>query len=166
MGEAEQPGVQGLARECGNLRPARPGVSNRSPGTRAIDRIADQRVAEMGEMNPDLVGAARSQAAFDLRRMDAVCTLDPITGERRFSPSFRDARYLFAVHAAAADVAGDLARRHGRHTPDKGGVSAIDPACGKIARQRTVRHLGLGDYHEAAGVLVEPMNDPRAPDPA
>ena len=154
MGKAEQAGVQSLAREAGNLRAARPGLSDRSPGTGAIDWIADQRVAEMGEMNPDLVGPTRGQAAFDLRRVDVERSLDPIPGDRRFSSSFRNDRHLFAVHAAAPDVAGDLAHGRGRHTPDKGGVRAIDPACGKIARQRVVRRLGFGDDHQAAGALV------------
>src|SRR5258708_35121336 len=108
MNEAEQPGVQRLARERGNLPTRRPGSRNRSPRTRAIDRIADQRVAEMGEMNPDLVGAARSQAALDLRRMDVERALDPITGDRRLPLLICDDCHLLTVRSAAADVAGDL----------------------------------------------------------
>ena len=77
MREAEQPGVQGLTREGGNPLARRPIASDRSPGTRAIDRIADQRMSEMGEMNPNLVRPTRSQAAFDLRRMETECALDP-----------------------------------------------------------------------------------------
>ena len=166
MGEAEQPGVQSLARERGNLRTARPGSSDRSPGARAIDRIADQRVAEMGEMNPDLMGAARGEAAFDLRRMAVERALHPITGHRRFASFLPDDRHLFTVGAAAANVASDLACGRGRHTPDEGGVRAIDAACGKIARQCMVRLLCLGDDHQAAGVLVEPMHDAGSADPA
>src|SRR5271170_2635734 len=131
MREAEQPGVEGLACERGNPLARRPSASDRSPGTRAIDRIADQRMSEMGEMNPNLVRPTRSQAAFDLRRMETECALDPVAGDRRFALFFRDDRHLFTVEVAAADVAGDLARRRGRDPPDKSSVCAIDAACGK-----------------------------------
>src|SRR5437762_478546 len=134
MGEAEQPGVQSLAWEGGNRLTCRTGAGDRSPGARAVNRIADQRMTEMGEMNPDLVGPTRSQAALELRRMDFEHTLDPVPGDRRFPLFICDDGHLFAVHSAAADVTDDLARRHGRHTPNKGGIGAIDAPCGKIAR--------------------------------
>jgi len=166
MSEAEQPGVQRLAGKGGNMGTHRPDASDRSPGTRAVGRIADQRVTEMGEMNPDLVGPTRGEAAFDLRRMGAETALHPIAGDRRFASFLSDHRHLFTVCAAAANIAGDLACGHCRHTPDEGGISAIDPACGKIARQRVVGRLGLGDDDKAAGALVEPMHDARSADPA
>ena len=80
MGEAEQPGVQGLARECRRLRAASAGRGAPIAGARAIDRIADQRMAEMGEMNADLVGAAGIEAAFELRRMDPGTRARPDSG--------------------------------------------------------------------------------------
>src|SRR5215468_9662944 len=111
MRKAEQSGMQGLARECGNPCPDRSGTGNRSPGTRAIDRVTDQRVAEMGEVNTDLMGPPRSKAAFDLRGVSFEGARDPIAGDRRLPLSFRHDCHFLAVRAAAADVAGDLTRR-------------------------------------------------------
>ena len=86
MGEAEPPGVQGLARESGDpgAEFARSGDS--TAGARAINRVADQRVAEMRQMHADLVGAAGREAAFDQRRLAVERALDPVAGHRRLAP--------------------------------------------------------------------------------
>jgi hypothetical protein len=122
-------------------------------------------MAAMGEMNPDLVRPARRETAFSKRCPDLERALDPIPSDRRFSPSFADDSHFFAIYDAAADVPGDLAHGWGRYTPDKGGVGAIDPARGEIARERLVRGLALGDDHQAARVLVEAVHNPRPPNP-
>src|SRR5207253_4009394 len=96
MCEAEQPGVQRLARKGGDLCAGRPDPGERSPGSCAIDRVADHRMAEMGEVNPDLVGPTGGEAAFDLRRMEVEGALDPISGDRGFPFSLGDDRHLFA----------------------------------------------------------------------
>ena len=59
MGETEQPGMEGLTRKGGNLRPDRAAVRNRTSGTGTVERIANQGMAKMGEMNPDLMGSTR-----------------------------------------------------------------------------------------------------------
>src|SRR5262249_54960256 len=111
-------------------------------------------MAAMRKMDADLMSPSCCEAAFDLRRVDFEHTLDAIPGYRGFALPFSEHRHLFAVCAAAADIAGDFASMRCRHTPNEGGVSAFNPACGKIARQRLVRRLGLCDNHQAAGVLV------------
>src|SRR5215813_2347277 len=133
MGEAEQSGMQRLTREGGDPGARRTDASDRSAGPRAIHRIPYQWMPEMGQMNADLVGPPGGEAAFDLRRMTLECAQDPVSGDRRLPLSFRNDRHFFAVHNAAANIAGDLAGRCGRHTPHKSGISAIDPARGEIA---------------------------------
>ena len=100
MGEAEQPGMQGLARKAGDLRAGRPVRATAAPGARAIDRIADQRMAEMREMHADLVGPAGQQAALEQRRVIRRSGARPDSA----SPpacrgSSRDDRHLLAVDA-------------------------------------------------------------------
>ncbi len=134
MGEAEQPGVQGLTRKGGNPRTCRASASDGSPGACTVDRIADQGVAKMGEMNPDLMGPTRGKTALNKRRIGMERALDPIASDRWFPSSFLDDGHFFAVRGAAADIAGDLAGRWGRYAPNKGGIRAIHPASGEITR--------------------------------
>ena len=166
MGEAEQARVQGLTRKGGDPRTARAAAGDGAPGARAVDRIADHRVAAMGEMHPDLMGPAGGQTAFEERRLRVERALDTIARDRGFSPALPDNRHLLAVDGAAADIAGDLAGGRDRHTPDKGGIGTIDPARSKVARQCMMRGLGLGDDHQPARVLVEAMDDTRSANPA
>src|SRR5216683_6110817 len=126
MGEAEQPGMQGLTRKGGNPRARRASPSNGSSGARAVDRIADQGVAEMGEMNPDLMGPTRGETALNNRRIGMERALDPIASNSWFPSSFSDDGHFFAVRGAAANIAGDLAGRWGRHAPNKGCIGSID----------------------------------------
>ena len=134
MGEAEQPGVQSLTRKGGNPRTYRACASGRPSGTCAVDRVADQRVAEMGEMNPDLMGPTRGKTAFNERSMSLERALNLVASDRRFPSSFPDDGHFFAVYGAATDIASYLASRWGRYPPNKGGIGAIHPACGEITR--------------------------------
>ena len=134
MGEAEQPGMQSLTRKGGNPRARRASPSNGSSGARAVDRIADQGVAEMGEMNPDLMSPTRGKTALNKRRMAVERALDPIAGDRWLSASFLDDGHFFAVRGAAADIAGDLTHRGSRYAPNKGNIRAIHSARGEITR--------------------------------
>ena len=134
MGEAEQPGMQGLTRKGGNPRARRASPSNGSSGARAVDRIADQGVAEMGEMNPDLMGPTRGKTALNKRRVGMERALDPIASDRWFPSPFLDDGHFFAVRGAAADIAGDLADRRSRYSPNKGSIRAIHSPRGEITR--------------------------------
>ncbi len=58
VGEAEPAGMQRLAREIGDPRTQRTRAGDGAAGAGAIDRIADQRMTALGEMNADLMGAA------------------------------------------------------------------------------------------------------------
>ena len=43
--------------------------------------------------------------------------------------------------------------------PDQREIGAVQVARGEGGGQRRVRELGLGDHHDAGGVLVQPMHD-------
>src|SRR5262252_8960564 len=111
MREAEPPGMQGLARKGDDALADRTGAGDRAPGTRAIDRIADQRMAEGGEMHADLMGSPCRKPALQERGMRLERALDPVAGDRRFSPSLPHDRHFFTVPRTAADIAGDFAGR-------------------------------------------------------
>jgi hypothetical protein len=127
---------------------------------RDVDRVADHRVADVLQVDADLVGTAGLQPAFQ----------QGITRTGRRSESFEHAvigaRLLAALrhrharaHArVAADRGVDLASRR-RHAVHQREVGAFNAAIGKLrsgfACAPVLRH-----HHEAAGVLVEPVQMP------
>ena len=123
-------------------------------------------MAPAGEVDADLVRPAGAETAFDQSGVIVERAFDAVASDRRSAFSFPDDSHLFAVDGAAADVAGNLARGRGGHSPHKGGVGAIDPARGEITRQGLVRGLGLGNDHQAAGIFVETVDNARPADPA
>ena len=68
--------------------------------------------------------------------------------------------------AGAAERRVDGARIARRRAPDQRLVGAFEVAgaavIGEGVRQRAMRRVGLGDDHDAAGVLVEAVDDARA----
>jgi hypothetical protein len=123
-------------------------------------------VSTMGEMHPDLMCSAGGKAAFDECRLRAERALNAIMRDCRPPPALADNSHLFAVSYAAADVPDDLAAMRERQTPHECGIGTVDPAQGKVARQRVMGGLGLGDDHQTARVLVETMDDTGPANPA
>jgi len=81
VAESQGPGVQGLAFHgadsgAGGLRQ----VGHAPAMLAAIERVADHRVAALGQMDPDLVGAAGQEPAFQqARRAAGQDSLDLVT---------------------------------------------------------------------------------------
>ena len=79
-------------------------------------------------------------------------------------------RHLLAVGGAAADGWRRWCPDCARHAPDDGQVGPLQPAVaamgGELLGQALVCRVVLGDDQEAAGVLVEPVDDARPPHPA
>src|SRR5689334_6836707 len=113
MSEAEPSCMQRLAAQPGNLRADRADAVGRSSAAAAIDRITNQRVTQIGKVNPDLVGPPGGQAALDEGGLILKGALDPIMGNRGFSPSHPNDSHFFAVYRIAADVSRDLSRGPG-----------------------------------------------------
>jgi hypothetical protein len=158
--------VQGLTGKRGDPAPYRAAPLNGASATRAVDRITDQRMSTMGEMHPDLMCSAGGKTAFDKRRLRTERALYTIMRDCRPPLPLADKSHLFAVRGTAPDVAGDHAGVWGRQTPNECGIGPVDPAQGKVARQRVMGGLGLGDDHQTARILVETMNDTGSADPA
>ena len=158
--------MQGLTGKGGDQGTNRAAARDVASSTRAVNLIADQRISAVGEMHPDLMCSAGGKTAFEECRPRAERALDTIMRDRRLSSVLADNGHLLAVGDAAADVAGDLAGEWGRQTPNECGVGPVDPAQGKVARQRVMGDLGLGDDHQTARVLVETMDDTGPADPA
>ena len=82
VGEAEQTRVQGLTGKCSDPGPMCAAARDSASGARAVDRIADQRVAAIGEVHPDLMGSAGGKTAFDEGRLSVERALDTIMSDR------------------------------------------------------------------------------------
>src|SRR6185312_14840612 len=99
----------------------------------AVDGVADHRVAALGEVDPDLVGAPGGEPAFDQRGAPGKAAFDPVAGQRRLAVGGAHHRHLLPIARAAADIAGDLARRWSRDAPYEGGIGAFDPPRREVA---------------------------------
>src|SRR5450432_3565062 len=107
--------------------PAKPG-ERRPTGVRqlrglafeagAIDGIADDRVADMGEMDADLMGPAGFQPAGN-EADHAERRLQPPMGHRVATALLRDDGHFLALARMAPERRVDRSLRHGRAPPDE-----------------------------------------------
>src|SRR5271170_3709008 len=165
--ESEHISVQRLARE---IRGGREGVlfcgrlGTRCLPRAAILRIADQRMAQMGQMDADLMLAAVFEAAFDEaceRPLGIAESLDDaIARARLFTLSAQD-RHAFAIERAAPDVAFDKPVARTRGAPYDGVIGAFDGVGGELFGEALHRLLVLGGNEKPARVLVEAVDDAR-----
>ena len=123
-----------------------------------IYRVAKHRMPDMCHMHADLVGPPRLQPALDQRGKRVTLADDEIG--RRIPPT-RHHRHLLAVFRVAVDR-----RRHPpcvvpAHAPHQRRVAPFDFALLQARRQRPVRGIVLGHHHQPAGLLVEPVHNPR-----
>ncbi len=126
-------------------------------------------MADMGQMDADLVGAAGFQPAGEQARhrlaVGAGIALQHLPmGDR---PRGRPSRTAILSRACGWRPSGasTVPLRPVRHAPDEGEIAALQRAgaavIGELRGQPPVRAVGLGDDHQAGGVLVEPVHDAR-----
>ncbi len=174
MLKAQHAGVQGLAAElfkggaCGLGE-----VSGRGLIAGAIKRIAEDRVADVGHVDADLVGAPGLQPAADQADLGRWRTGREsfghfIVGDGAAGRLGLGHRHLLAVGGVAGDRLIDGGAAPVRFAPGQGVIGALQPAVaamgGKLGTQRAVGRVGLGDDQQAGCVLVEPMDDAGPPD--
>ncbi len=139
----------------------------------AIDLVAEQGMAEMGEVDADLVSAAGLELAGeqggDRFGIAAVEGLDHFPVGDRITAALTHRHFLTAIRVPVdrlVDGAGFSARRSPgeRHVaaPHFAGAAMV----GELRRQRLVGAVVLGHHHQAGGVLVEPVDDAGTADPA
>ncbi len=145
MRERELPGVQKMALEA-----AAP----------AIDRIAGERVAEVLEVDADLVRAAGLRPALD--EVQAVAGREHAVVRHRLTAFAGEVDgHFLAVRPVAADCGVDGAAAASQRALDDGEVDLFDRAVGELPRERLVRGVVLRNRETAAGFLVQPVHDAR-----
>jgi hypothetical protein len=133
----------------------------------AVCVVAHQRKAKELKMHADLVRAACVQRRFDKRRR-AQSFQHAITGSR-FAPGVVAHRHAFAMRWMPRNGRADFSFVAWHFAADKRVIQFFNLAPGELIGQCDVRLIILGNDQAAAGVLVEPMHDPRpghAADPA
>ena len=75
-------------------------------------------------------------------------------------------RDLLAVGRRAGEGGVDLALRRSRPSADDRAIAPIDTVVVELAGQTLMRAIGLGGDHQPAGILVDPVDDPRPRDAA
>jgi len=150
MGEAEFPGMQHLA-----------GIMARR--SRRVKGVAQERMAEVFHVDPDLMGPAGVQGAFD-NRADAGQLLGYAPGGEGGAAAPVEHSHFFALDGVAANQGLDgPAARSGKESLDEGEVDFCDGTGGKLAGEMGMGGVVPGDHEASAGVLVEPVDDPGPP---
>lgn len=166
MEKSEFDRVQGLPSEnvqggaSGLAEPGRLGLEGA-----AIDRVPQQRMAAMAQMNPDLVGTSGFQVAAQQGRDTTlpVHVLDPVVGDRLPPLAVADHGDLFAIVARAREVCANRAGPRLRYVPDQGEIGPLQGAAaamvGELGGEALMGEVVLGDDEQAARVLVEAVDD-------
>ncbi len=126
----------------------------------AVRRIPDHRMADRGEMHPDLMGApglerAREQAAARLVE-DALHFVAGAGGPARVAHG-----HARPSRRRPPDGCVDRAARRRRSPPYERGVAPVDGTRGELLDQRVVGTRGACHDHEPARVAVEAVHDAR-----
>ena len=126
-----------------------------------VERVPYHRMAQRGQMDPDLVGAAGvdpnfQQGEFSVRRIqpslhrvmgNGLASTGPLRG------------HASAPHAVAADAAADGASVLFQPAMHQGDVFLFYLAADELAGQPAMRFVALGHDQQAAGGLVQAMHD-------
>lgn len=170
MFELQKVGVQRLTRKRGydGCRLGRKCVGLRLVGGPVI-AITDQRMSDMGQMNTDLMGSTRLKTALQQRRHSLSITIiggaNRVVCDRmarigrsgRFDGAFRP------IGPCPPKRRVDCAFRRRRLSPDQRVIGALQRArpamIGKLRGQMPMGAVVLGDNHDTACVLVQPVNN-------
>src|ERR1700730_8002723 len=133
---------------------------------RAIDRIAEERMADGSEMDPQLMRASRLQAACEQARnrlpVDAAIAFEHLPMADRGATVCTHG-HAIAHMGMAPDRLLDGAAGALRPSPDESKVAAAQrpgtAVVGELPAQRAVGAVGLGHDQETARVLVEAVHD-------
>jgi hypothetical protein len=175
MLEAEQEGVESLAREVGGKAPGGFRQGGRlGQESRPIGPVADERMADCGKVDPDLVGPSGLKPAFDhggegVLALRPVFPVDPVVGDGAPAAGLHHL-HLLAVGLRAVDRRVDRALADGRCAPDQCLVAALErtlPAMvGELLGQAAVGEVALGADDQSRRVLVEAVDNARPGDAA
>jgi hypothetical protein len=135
-----------------------------------IGRISQQGVADVAQMDPNLVGAAGLEPAFDeggLAWLRKAAYGFVMCGGTAALPRYGD---LAPIGDRTAKRCIDHSATGFWPSPDEGLVDAFEPAIAAVGGEQRgetlVCTVGFGNDKEAGCVLVEPMNDAGTADAA
>lgn len=170
--KAQKMGVEGLTAETRERRLSR-FRELRGPGSvgRAIERVSQNGVAHMGHMDPDLVGSTSLEMAGYAGHEGIIGRSETLLA---LIVGYRVARALCVDRPGDSDFEPVVPRAGQRRinralggvwtAPDIGRVgtlqAAILPMGSELGLQAFKGRFGLGDDHDAARILVEPVDDP------
>ena len=134
-------------------------VARHAPVHAAVQRVADDRVADGAQVHADLMRPAgvdrhlaERQPRQVMRAGDPGHRLARVLGARR---------HLLPVRRVAADRRVDAAAGL-HHAPHERDVFLLDLAIVELTRQLLVRGVVLGDHHHARRAAIQPVHDARA----
>jgi hypothetical protein len=116
-------------------------------------------------MDADLVRPACLQTALD----QCCVTQDFDASPMRYGAlpaSTFDYRNLFAVGRRPGERRIHGAFHNLRNAAYDGEIAPFDTVRGELPGETLVGHVGLGDHEQSRRILVDPVNDARAGDPA
>jgi Family of unknown function (DUF6476) len=136
----------------------------------AIERVSQKRVAQMAQMDPNLMGSPSFEAAFNQGRLTGNIKAfhDPVMGYRRSAR--RTHGHFLAIHRRPAKRRRNHTFATGRLSPHDRLISAFKPAVAPVGSkelaQAFMSRIRLGDNEQAGGILVEAVDDARPADAA
>ncbi len=171
MGELKQCRMQGLSPQSLDLGTGSGAQKGRfGPVASAIQLIANQRHADRGHVNPDLMGTTGFKAATHQTCQRHIFFSGPkgfkaLKMSDRHTPIPCPYGLTQAVIGMAAKRFVDNPFSPHRRAPDKSQIGPQKRAgaamVGKLVRKRLMRRVGLGDNQKPAGVFIEAMNNSR-----
>ena len=125
-----------------------------------VGRVADQRVPDRGEVGADLVRAAGLQAGLEVGL--GAEQLEHLEMGAGLARGGAGDGHAVALARGAADRGVDRARPRGEVPLRQGEVDPLDLATLDLRLQGAVGRVVAGDDEQAAGPLVEAVDDPGA----
>ena len=126
----------------------------------AVERIADNRVADGAEVHANLMRAPGVNG--NVRERERGIDLEGSDDARDgLSTSSRAIRHPLSVVRVASNWVFDTAPCH-HHTPDQRHVLLLDLAILELTGKLLVRRVVLGYHHQPRGAAIQSMHDARA----
>src|SRR5581483_10516492 len=124
----------------------------------AVGAVADHGVPDGGQVDADLVGAARLQAALDQGADRVLVLREDLVAGAGVLPGLPDG-HAGAAGGGTADRGVDRAPLGLEPAPGQGQIAALDLPGGQGGHQPLVGPGRAGHHHEPAGVAVEAVDD-------
>jgi hypothetical protein len=158
MAECQSSGVESLSRRNLFQQFSRPALGSGDPAAppATVDRISHHGMAQVGQMDPDLVGPTAME--FQPEKLDYI---EPRhhrgIGSGGSTGGGHDHSLPVLLVSAYRGI--DLDRASVQMAPRQSGIAAADPAGSDRGAEPAVGDVGLSHNHEARRVPVQPMDN-------